>query len=61
MPRAREVRRWIVGDLLAGARLPTGQRLLVGVRNFTDRAYRPALASVKDPGPSFFGSLSTDF
>ncbi|MEO5618551.1 MAG: TonB-dependent receptor [Candidatus Eisenbacteria bacterium] len=51
---------YIVGDLMAGAIL-SGHRLTLGVRNFTDRAYRPALASVEDPGLSFVGSLSTSF
>ena len=52
---------YIVGDLMAGARLHAGQRVVLGVRNFTDRRYRPANASVEDPGLSFVGSLSTDF
>jgi cytochrome c-type biogenesis protein CcmF len=52
---------WIVGDLLAGVRITEGQRLQIGVRNFTDNSYRQALASVDDPGISVFGSLSTDF
>ncbi|HTK31826.1 MAG TPA: TonB-dependent receptor [Candidatus Saccharimonadaceae bacterium] len=52
---------WIVGDVFAGARLGTGQRLVLGVRNFTDTPYRQALASVDDPGISLVGSLSTDF
>lgn len=51
---------YIVGDLMAGAAF-AGQRLTVGIRNFTDRAYQPALASVPDPGISFVGSLSTSF
>src|SRR5262249_25294935 len=44
---------WIVGDVYAGAAFPWGQRLMLGVRNFTDRPYRPALASVDDPGINF--------
>jgi outer membrane receptor protein involved in Fe transport len=52
---------WIVGDVFAGARFGTGQRIVVGVRNFTDTPYRQALASVDDPGISFVGSLSTSF
>lgn len=51
---------YIVGDLMAGASLGS-QRLTVGIRNFTDRAYQPALASVEEPGISFVGSLSTSF
>ncbi len=52
---------WIVGDLLAGAKLPWGQKLVAGVRNFTDTPYRQALASVDDPGINLFGQLTTDF
>ena len=52
---------WIVADLTAGARLPWGQKLLAGVRNITDTPYRQALASVDDPGLSFFGQLTADF
>jgi outer membrane receptor protein involved in Fe transport len=52
---------YIVGDLTAGTKLPTGQRLVLGVRNFTNRLYQPALASVEDPGISFVGSLTTSF
>ncbi len=52
---------WIVGDVYAGAAFPWGQRLMLGVRNFTDRAYRPALASVDDPGINFVGQLTTSF
>jgi hemoglobin/transferrin/lactoferrin receptor protein len=52
---------WIVGDLLLGASLPWGQRLVLGVRNITDTPYRQALASVDDPGISVVGSLATDF
>ncbi len=51
---------YIVGDLTAGLAL-SGHRLALGIRNFTDRAYRPALSSVEDPGLSFVGSLSTRF
>jgi cytochrome c-type biogenesis protein CcmF len=51
---------WIVGDLFAGARLGS-QRVLVGVRNFTDRAYRQPLGSLEEPGISLVGSISTDF
>jgi hemoglobin/transferrin/lactoferrin receptor protein len=52
---------WIVGDLTAGARMPWGQKLVAGARNFTDTPYRAALASVDDPGINFFGQLTTDF
>jgi len=52
---------WIVGDVLAGYRLGEGQRVEVGVRNFTDRAYRLPLGSLEEPGISFVGSLSTTF
>jgi len=52
---------WIVADLFAGARIFGGQRVLVGVRNLTDRSYQQALASLPEPGLSFVGSLSADF
>ena len=52
---------WIVGDVSAGARLETGQRLVLGVRNFTDRRYRQALGSVVEPGATYYVSLSSDF
>ena len=52
---------WIVGDVYAGALLPWGQKLMLGVRNFTDTPYRQALASVDDPGIDFVGRLTTDF
>ena len=48
------------GDLTAGAAI-AGQRLTVGVRNFTDRADRPARVSVDDAGHSFAGSLPASF
>jgi outer membrane receptor protein involved in Fe transport len=51
---------YVVGDAAIGARFDE-MRLQVGVRNFTDRRYRPALASVDDPGVSATGSLSIDF
>ena len=51
---------WLVGDLFAGARLG-GQRLLLGVRNFTNTAYRQPLGSLEEPGISVVGSVSTDF
>jgi len=52
---------WLVGDLSAGARLETGQRLVLGVRNFTDHRYRQALGSVVEPGATYYASLSSDF
>jgi hemoglobin/transferrin/lactoferrin receptor protein len=54
-------REWIVGDVSAGLRLETGQRLVLGVRNFTDRRYQPALSSVVEPGATYYVSLSSDF
>ena len=52
---------WIVGDLFGGANLPGGRRLVVGVRNLTDRRYRPALSSLVEPGISFVASVGSDF
>lgn len=52
---------WIVGDLYGGASLPWGARVMVGVRNIADTAYRPALASVDEPGINFVGQLSGSF
>ena len=52
---------WMVGDLMAGVRLPAGQRAVVGVRNIADRRYRQAIGSIDEPGRSFVGSLSVDF
>ncbi len=52
---------WIVGDVALGAQLPTGQRVVAGVRNFTDRRYQEALSSVVDPGIAFFATVSSDF
>jgi hemoglobin/transferrin/lactoferrin receptor protein len=52
---------WIIGDLFMGARLPGGQRLLLGVRNFTDTPYQQALGSLEEPGINLVGSLSADF
>jgi outer membrane receptor protein involved in Fe transport len=52
---------WIVGDLMAGAKLPWRQKLILGVRNVTNTPYRQALASVDDPGISVVGQLTTDF
>ena len=52
---------WIVGDVSAGVRFDTGQRVVLGVRNFTDRRYRQALGSVVEPGATTYVSLSSDF
>jgi outer membrane receptor protein involved in Fe transport len=52
---------WVVGDVFAGARFGSGQRIVVGVRNFGNTSYRQPLASVDDPGISLVGSLSTAF
>jgi hemoglobin/transferrin/lactoferrin receptor protein len=52
---------WIAADLYAGATFPTGQRLVLGVRNIGDTFYQPALSSLAEPGLSFVGSLSTSF
>jgi hemoglobin/transferrin/lactoferrin receptor protein len=52
---------WLVGDVFAGATLPTGQRLVLGVRNVADRTYRLPLGSLDEPGISFVGSLSSSF
>jgi outer membrane receptor protein involved in Fe transport len=52
---------WLVGDLFAGARFPTGQRMLIGVRNVADRSYQQPLGSLEEPGLSLVGSISTDF
>jgi hemoglobin/transferrin/lactoferrin receptor protein len=52
---------WFVGDITAGWNIPSGQRLIVGVRNVADVTYRYALGSLDEPGVSFFGSLSTNF
>jgi hemoglobin/transferrin/lactoferrin receptor protein len=52
---------WMIGDLMAGVRLPAGQRVVVGVRNIADRSYRQAIGSLDEPGRSFVGSLAVDF
>ena len=52
---------WLVGDVSGGVRFETGQRLVLGVRNFTDRRYRQALGSVVEPGATTYVSLSSDF
>jgi hemoglobin/transferrin/lactoferrin receptor protein len=52
---------WIVGDVSGGVKLATAQRLVLGVRNVTNRRYRQALASLQDPGVSLFVSVASDF
>ena len=52
---------WMVGDVMAGLRLPRGQRAVVGVRNIADRSYRQAIGSIEEPGRSWVGSLTIDF
>jgi outer membrane receptor protein involved in Fe transport len=52
---------WIVGDLYAGALVPWGQKIMVGVRNFTDTPYKPALSSVEETGINVVGQLTTNF
>jgi len=52
---------WLVGDISGGLRLESGQRLVVGVRNFADRRYQQALGSVVEPGVTFYTALSSDF
>ncbi len=52
---------WMVGDLMMGARLPRGQKVVAGVRNIANRSYTQALGSLEEPGRSFVGSLTVDF
>jgi hemoglobin/transferrin/lactoferrin receptor protein len=52
---------WIVGDVAMGAKFGRGQRAMVGVRNFTNRAFTMPLGTLEEPGVSVYGSLSTDF
>ncbi|HYM81351.1 MAG TPA: TonB-dependent receptor [Candidatus Limnocylindria bacterium] len=52
---------WLVGDVFAGVRIVGSHRLLLGVRNVTDRAYRQPLGSLDEPGISLVGSVSTEF
>jgi hemoglobin/transferrin/lactoferrin receptor protein len=52
---------WMVGDLMVGIRLPRGQKVVAGVRNIADRAYRQAIGSLDEPGRSFVGSLTVEF
>jgi outer membrane receptor protein involved in Fe transport len=51
---------YIVGDVMMGADIEQ-VHIVLGVKNFTDRAYRPALASVEDPGLSVLGSVTVNF
>lgn len=51
---------YVVGDVMMGTEVDQ-IHMVVGVKNFTNRAYRPALASVPDPGISLVGSLSVNF
>ena len=46
---------WLVGDLFASVSIPSGQRLLVGVRNLADTEYQQPLGSLDEPGRSFGG------
>jgi TonB-dependent heme/hemoglobin receptor len=62
VPQINEFKKeWAVADLTMGVRTPTGQRFVFGVRNIADLSYRLALASLDEPGRSFFANLSTDF
>jgi hemoglobin/transferrin/lactoferrin receptor protein len=51
---------YIVGDIMLGMDVEP-MRVQLGVKNFTNRAYRPALASVEDPGISLVGSMTVSF
>jgi hemoglobin/transferrin/lactoferrin receptor protein len=52
---------WITADISGGVKLPSGQRVVVGVRNLANTVYRQALGSLDEPGRSFYGTLSTNF
>lgn len=52
---------WIAADISGGVKLPSGQRVVVGVRNLGNTVYRQALGSLDEPGRSFYGTLSTNF
>jgi len=52
---------WLVGDLVAGFRLPRGQRLGVGVRNIANRSYTLPLGSLPEAGRSWTANLAVDF
>ncbi len=51
---------YVVGDIMMGTEVDN-IHVVLGVKNFTNRAYRPALASIEDPGISLVGTLSVDF
>ncbi len=62
VPQSAEFKKeWLVGDLSLGVTTPSGQRLVAGIRNLSDRKYRYPLGSLDEPGRSFFASLSSDF
>jgi len=52
---------YLLGDFSAGARLPSGQKLVLGVHNLGDVTYTLPVGSIEEPGRSFFGSLTIDF
>ena len=52
---------WMVGDVFVGARLPRGQKVVIGVRNLANRSYRLPLGSLEEPGRSWVGHLTVDF
>jgi len=52
---------WFVGDVSAGYRFGTGQKVEVAVTNIGDVQYRQPLANVDDPGRSLVGKVSTTF
>jgi hemoglobin/transferrin/lactoferrin receptor protein len=62
VPQSTEFKKeWIVADFSLGLTTPSGQRMVAGVRNLSDRRYRYPLGSLDEPGRSFFASLSSDF
>jgi len=52
---------WLVGDVLAGIRLPRGQRIGLGLRNLADRSYTMPLGSLPEAGRSWTANLAVDF
>lgn len=52
---------WLVGDVVAGFRLPRGQRLGFGVRNIANRSYTLPLGSLPEAGRSWTANLAADF
>lgn len=52
---------WLVGDVVAGIRLPRGQRLGLGVRNIANRSYTLPLGSLPEAGRSWSANLAVDF